>query len=166
MSIGVLTRVTGFDESVGLYIRLGSALAGVLGANVGDAVRVSTRNVTVGLWVRSVDEGLSSYAHVSLDAYLALGDITQAVLVQRLHRIFPAKRIYISLDTPISLTLGQLNETARFLASLKPIVFVGTPIYMYVPSLDGWVKVKVNEVEPRQPALVTEATELILGSMA
>ncbi len=163
MSIGVLTRIVGFEEEVGLYVKLGSGLAKVLGVNVGDAVRISTYHVTVGLWVRCVDEGLDGHANVSLDAYLALGDITRAVLVQRLQRLFMAKRIYVSLDTPTSLTLGQLNEAVRLMTALRPIVFVGTPIYIYMPSLEGWLKVRVNNVEPRQPAVVTDATELRVG---
>ncbi len=158
-----MTRIVGFDEEVGLYMRLGSGLAKVLGVDVGDAVRVSTYHVTVGLWVRCIDEGLGGHAHVSLDAYLALGDITRTVLVQRIQRLYMAKRIYVSLDTPTALTLGQLNEAVRLMTALRPIVFVGTPIYIYMPSLEGWLRVKVYDVEPRQPAVVADATELKVG---
>ncbi len=156
-----LVRLRGYLEELGFRAVVSNDVAEALGLRIGDAVRIESPDGASGARIAEVDRSMKSGVVVTADVYMALGGRARAVLLRKIERAFEASRVRLAVvaDTPIS--ADRLKAVVSAVASARVPVFTNFAGYLY--TSEGWVKVVVKNVEPREPAYVSYATLISVG---
>lgn len=156
-----LVRLRGYLEELGFRAVVSNDVAQALGLKVGDAVKIESPDGATSARIAEVDRSMKSGVLVTADVYMALGGRARAVLLKRIERIYEASRVRIVLQAEAPISASELRAVMSAVASARVPVFASFAGFLYTNN--GWVKVVVREVEPREPAYVSYETAVSVG---